>query len=139
PPGGESPTPRMPGGVPPLAANVRIEFEDIQDRARPVTSGRDGVGAATLSPNARTVIFTSSAGGQTGWWAADIISGTTNRITNGGETGGAVQFMPDGGRFYFVGTGGTIQQMSPGAPGPARVGFNAILDLNRRAEIAEAF
>jgi tricorn protease len=141
--GGASPQPGgagLPGrGVPPLATNVQIEFEGIHNRARALTNTRDPISSVTLAPDARSVIFVMSVGGQPGWWAEDIVSGSLTRITQGGEVGGSVEFAQDNARFFFLGPGGAIYRMERSVPVPTQVAFNAVLEVDRRLEQQAAF
>jgi tricorn protease len=118
---------------------VRIEFDDIQNRAKALTNTRDGVGSVTLSPDARTVIFAMSVGGQTDWWAGDINSGATTRVTNGVGAGSSVEFAEDASRFYYLTAGGTIMTIARQTGTPAPVAFNGSMEIDRRVEVAEAF
>ena len=62
PQGGPS-APGLPfSGVPPRATEVQIDFDDIHNRARQLTNSREGIGAATLSPDARTAVYTMTVG-----------------------------------------------------------------------------
>lgn len=125
--------------IPPRATNVQIEFEDIHHRAVAVTNSRDPLGGVTLSPDARTAIFTRTVDGQAAWWAVDTETGSTTRIAAGGPTGQNLRFAPDGSKFFFLGPNGAIYQMARGTPAPTPVAFNAVMDLDRRVETAAAF
>ncbi len=143
PQGGETP-PQTGGGlpargVPPPATNVQIEFENIHNRARALTNTRDPISSVTLAPDARSVLFVMTVGGQPGWWAEDIVSGNLTRITQGGEVGGSVEFSQDNARFFFLGPGGAIFRMERSLPVPTQVAFNAVLEVDRRLEQQAAF
>lgn len=126
-------------GISQRAAQVAIEFEDIQNRARQVTSTRDPIGSVSLAPDSRTVLFSQTIGGQSDWWVADIVSGQSQRITNGAEVGGSVEFASDATRMFFLSGTGAIRQLSRGVPAPQPVAFTAALDVDRRVEVTEAF
>lgn len=146
PPGMQGP---VAGGIPPMvvvprATEVRIEFDDIENRARPVWTGRDRVGQIGLALDGRTVVFATS-GPEGGWWALDLVSGNRSRmtapgsVTSGSDVGGAPQSSPDGARFIYRTGSGQIAQLSRGVSAPAPVAFSAVKVLDRRMDIAEAF
>jgi tricorn protease len=138
-------TPAQPGGglpargVPPPATNVQIEFEGIHNRARALTNTRDPVSSVTLAPDARSILFVMSVGGQPGWWVQDLASGSLTRLTQGGEVGGSVEFSQDNARFFFLGPGGAIYRMERSLPVPTQVAFTAVLEVDRRLEQQAAF
>jgi tricorn protease len=145
PPPTEGPTPPPNGApglpftmVPPRANNVAIEFEHIENRSRPLTSSPSGIVGATLSPDSRTVVYAMNMGGQADWWAQNIQSSQTMRITSGAETGGSLEFSPDASKAYFLGNGG-IRFLGRGQGGSAAVNVNAAMTMDRRVEVAEAF
>ena len=78
---------------------------------------------------------TRSPIGASGWWRTVPVG----PLVRAGEVGTTPEFAPDGAKFYFLGNGGTIFQMTRGTPAPGRVGFTAQMDLDRRVELAEAF
>lgn len=132
------PVPAIP--IPPRPANVQIDFERIENRARALTATREPIGQVAISPDARTVVFVSMlGGGLPSWWAVDIRSGATVRLSQGGPVGTGVVFAPDASRFLFTGSGGTIMQLVRGAPVATPVAFSAYVTTDRPAEIAEAF
>jgi len=131
--------PDLPGApIPPRAAHVRINFEDIHLRAHLVTPLRESVPYISLSPDSRTVIFPMTIEGQAGWWAVDLQTGNMQRVVTG-PTGGSMQFGPDGTKFYFLAEGGLIYEQRRGAPTPARIAYRGMMHIDRRAELKEAF
>ncbi len=147
-PGAAGP-PAEAGGMPPMpvvprATNVRIEFDDIENRARTVLTVRERVGDIGLALDGRTVVY-ATAGADGGWWALDLMSGNRNRVTapgsvaTPGDVAGAPEFAPDGARFIYRNAGGQIVQVARTAPAPMPVAFTAIKEVDRRAEIGEAF
>jgi tricorn protease len=125
--------------VPPRATSVAIEFDDIHNRARAITNTRDPISSVTLSPDARTLFYVMTVGGQTDWWVADLQSGATQRLSSGAEVGGSVEFAPDASKFYFLSATGTIRQFARNTPAPTPVAFTAAMEVDRRVEVAEAF
>lgn len=138
-PGPQTPSvPGIPLGIVRRSEDVRIEFEDIQNRARALTNTRDPLGSLTLAPDARSVVYASVQGNLPGWFVVDLPTGSTSRLTVGGA-GGNLEFAPDGSRFYMLGAGGALQQVQRGSPTAVSVSFRASFDFDRRAEVAEAF
>ncbi len=127
------------GGSALRATIVRIEFDDIHNRAKPVGSSRESIGSFSLAPDARTAMCVMTTGGTQAWWAIDLITGAMNRVAGGGDTGTGVQFAQDGSGFFFLGPSGAVFRLGRGTPAPVRVAFTALMEVDRRREMAEAF
>ena len=116
--------------------NVKIDFEDIQDRAKPVF-GSSLVDYAPSPDSQRVVISTG-----TGFVSVSIKGGPPTPLTAVPEVGGNIEFVPDGTRFYYTGLRGTPRTLAnlPGPPQiPQIVPFSAELLLDRRALYQQAF
>jgi tricorn protease len=132
--------PSLPGlMVAPRANLVQIEFDGIEDRAKPVTNFRDSIASYALSPDSRTVLFTAAVGGQLSWNVADLQAGSLIRIAPTTDAGTGLHWAENGGAAYFIGARGTLQVMPRGAPAAAPIAFRAFMTVDRRAELAEAF
>jgi tricorn protease len=153
PPGGGRPgegqaTPRRP-------VEVKIDFEDIHLRANALTTGTEGAGAFEPTPDGKAVIF--SRGGE--YYSVAISGGTATRLTqtpgggeaptptrfpfpgrgDGGGAAGPPKFTPDGSRFFFLGSGGSVRSMPRSGGQASPVNYTARMELDRRLELAEAF
>ena len=116
--------------------NVKIDFEDIQDRAKLVMGG--GLVDYTPQPDGQRVVV--STGG--GFISVGIKGGPATPLTASPELGGGIEFVPDGSRFYYMGANGTPRSLAnqPGPPqSPQVVSFSAELLFDRRALIRQAF
>ncbi len=132
------PTEPKPGAKKPVT--VKIDFEDIQKRARQITHVESSVTNFALSPDAKTLVFAMSQLGRTDLWRIDTAGGQPTRLTQTGETGDNITFTPDGQRVVYV-TGGLIHTLPINAPAPAPtpVSFIAKMDIDTHAELTEMF
>jgi len=145
----EEPSSETKPGPPPAAGGsraaetktvvVKIDFEDIDDRAKRITT--QGAATFQITPDAKTVVFVSGAGGSPDFWSVPIGGGTASRITSAGEAGGAPRFAGDSNRFYAIGAPGIVRSFARSGPAwqVSQIAFTARLELDRRAEIRQAF
>ncbi|MCL5283285.1 MAG: S41 family peptidase [Armatimonadetes bacterium] len=134
-------TTAKPGG--PVAKKpvvVKIDFNEIQDRARQVTYTTNGVAGYALSPDGATLIYSTKYGGDFDFWSVPTApGGAPTRISTGNQGSATIVFAPDGSKFYYLAAGGTVRWMPKGGGGPSFLPFVANMELNRRAELHEAF
>ena len=115
--------------------DVKIDFEDIQDRAKLVLAGPPADYAPT--PDSQRVIVANGLG----FVSVGIKGGPATPLAIG-ETGGNIKFVPDGSRFFYTGANGTPRSLGaqPGPPqSPQVVTFNADLLFDRRVLYQQAF
>ncbi len=125
-----------PGGVPaePKPVEVKIDFDEIHLRARSLTSGEQDSRIA-VTPDSKAVVFVRGSD----YWSVPIGGGTLTRLSTSGDAGIAPRFVKDGSKFFFIAPGGAVKSL-PRAGGQATtVAFAARLELDRRAEMAQAF
>jgi tricorn protease len=121
---------------------VKIDFDEIQDRARALTTGTDSVDVYEPAPDGKTVVFARSQGGQVDYWSIALRGGGLSRVSTGGAAAGTPRFGADGSKFFHIGPGGSIQSVvrsGPGAGQATSIPFTARMEVDRRAELAEAF
>ena len=116
--------------------NVKIDFEDIHERAKPVLNG--SVLDFAPSPDSQRVVVSTGSG----FVSVSIKGGPPTPLTAGLEIGGNIEFVPDGSRFFYTGIAGTPRSLAnlPGPPqSPQVVPFSAELLFDRRALYQQAF
>lgn len=118
---------------------VKIDFDDIENRAKRLTT--QGCGSFQITPDGKTAIFVSASGGPPDFWAVPVGGGSVQRLTSTGEGTGIPRFASDSSRFFALGAGGTVKSVR--RMGPAwqvtPIAFAARLEVDRRAELAQAF
>jgi tricorn protease len=118
--------------------SVKIDFTDIQDRAKVVNVPALGVDDFTPTPDGQRAVV--HAGGN--FWGVILKGGPSIQITGNGEQGDNIEFVPEGNRFYYLGVGGTPRYLNlpPNPPGPPSVvAFTAEMLFDRRAVVHQAF
>ncbi|HSV74350.1 MAG TPA: DPP IV N-terminal domain-containing protein [Chthonomonadales bacterium] len=136
-------TPQRPGAAAapeaPGPVEVKIDFDDIENRARRITT--QGAAVFQITPDGRSVVFVSASGGSADFWSVPIAGGAVARITSAGEAGGAPRFARDSNRFYALGAPGIVRSIARVGPAwqVAQIAFTARLEVDRRAELRQAF
>lgn len=125
-----------PGSMPatPAPVEVKIDFDDIHLRARSLTTG-EGVRSAAVTPDSKLVIFARG----TDYWSVAITGGTLTRLTTTGDAGGPARFPSSGTKFFFLTNNGSVRSMSQTGGTVATIAYTARLEVDRRAELAQAF
>lgn len=121
---------------------VKIDFDDIENRAKRLTT--QGSGPFGITPDGKTVVFISAVGGPPEFWSIPVSGGSPQRLTTGGEGASLPRFAlepKDGSKFFVLAAGGTIKQIQRTGPVWAvrPIAFTVRMELDRRAEIAQAF
>ncbi len=118
---------------PDRSKDVKIDFTDIHLRAA-VLPAFGIVSDYAISPDsARAVVALNG-----GFVAVNLSTGQIQPI-NPGESGGGIQFLPDGSRFYYLGAGGTPRSLGAGGGPPAVVAFAAPMIFDRKALYLQSF
>jgi Tol biopolymer transport system component/C-terminal processing protease CtpA/Prc len=96
--------------LPDRSKDVRIDFDDIQLRAKAITLPIGNVDDFAPTPSSQEVIVHLA----NNFWALPITGGGMAPITTGGEPGVGIRFAPDGARFFYLGVNGTPRVISIG-------------------------
>jgi tricorn protease len=118
------------------AVEVKIDFNKIGRRSRPLTKSGDNIGAMAVTPDGKSVVFVTSGteGGSAlqSIWSINIAGGQATRIVQGGQLGdeaggkgkkggggggggfNSLQFAKDG-RMLFYKQGKSIYTVAVGA------------------------
>jgi tricorn protease len=116
---------------PDRSQDVKIDFEDIHLRARPIIAGVDDF---TPTPDSQRVVIHGFSG-----FAIVPMSGGGVQVIAPGEAGGHIEFTPDGSRFYYYGANGSARSLGMGGGPPATVSFTAEMIFDRRLQYHQAF
>lgn len=124
-----------PGTAPPAPGD--IDWDDIHLRVERVGPPASKV---AISKNGRMVAFRSG----NDLWVASTDGSGVSRLTN--NTGANNFQWTKGGSIYFLDSGGSIRNTTPGfggfsaaAPAPATIGFTAKMSINQHEEFQEMF
>lgn len=118
---------------------VKIDFDEIQDRAKRLTT--QGTGNYQITPDGKQVIYLDAAGGAPDFYMIPVTGGSAARLTTTGVAGGLPRFTTESGKFYALAPGGTVNLIQRAGPvwQPQPIAFSARMDFDRRAEIRQAF
>jgi len=118
---------------------VKIDFDEIQDRAKRLTT--QGTGAYEITPDGKQVIYVAAAGGAPDFYMIPVAGGSAARLTSSGVAAGVPRFTTDAGKFYALGPGGSVNLIQRTGPiwQAQPIAFSARMDFDRRAEIRQAF
>jgi tricorn protease len=118
---------------------VKIDFDDIENRAKRLTT--QGATAFAVTPDGKSAVFVSASGGAPDFYSVPVGGGTATRLTTTGEGTNAPRFASDPNKFWVLGAGGTVKAISRVGPMwlASPIAFSARLELDRRAEIRQAF
>jgi tricorn protease len=132
------PRPAPPGARQP--AEVKVDFTDIHKRARQMTRGDKDVTSYAVSPDGRTILFTTTLNGRPDLWRTTADGGQATRLTQTGEAGQGLHFAPDGTRVVYRSLG-NIRSMALNVPAPAPgpVPVSVRMDIDTRAEMTQLF
>jgi tricorn protease len=135
----DAPAQAAPAGGERRAVEVKIDFDEIEERAKRLTT--QGASSFQITADGRNAIFVSAAGGAPDFWSVPVNGGAAQRLTTTGEGTATPRLTNDQNRFYALGQGGTVKAIQRSGPGwqAVPIAFSARLDVNRRLELAQAF
>lgn len=132
----------------PEAPEVRIDFENINERTVSVMNVRGGYDFYAQTPDGKYYAFRSSTLGNSDLWLVDWEGEHLTQVTEGGADPRGIYWSNDGTTCYYVRSGGTIataevDPKSGNLTGTGRVGFSVRLTVNvpdeRRQMFSEAW
>src|SRR5579884_1061460 len=115
--------------------DVKIDFDDIKDRAMPVTQPVGNVLDYAPTPDGHSVIVQMS----NNFWNVSILGGPMHPLVPGGELGLNIRMMPDGSRFFYIGVSGSPRSLGVTGGPVAVVSFSASMLFDKRAQYQQAF
>jgi len=117
---------------------VRIDFEDIEHRAKQVTAFDEGIGEYLLLPDGKTFVFGTRSLGQWDIWSVSADGGSLTRLTTGLGSFGGFRAAPLTNRIYYL-SGGSIRYLNRTGGGGGSVSFTARMEIDRLTERRIAF
>jgi tricorn protease len=120
--------------------DVKVDFEEIQDRAEPINGFSGVLGFEPTADSSRVVVHLANGI----FLLAPITGGQPQQVSIGpdGSPGGSITIAPDNSRFYFTGTDGTCHALpiGPYPPQPsAAIPFTAEYVADRDLQTAQVF
>jgi Tol biopolymer transport system component/C-terminal processing protease CtpA/Prc len=117
---------------------VKIDFKEIELRARQLTGFDEGIGDCSMSPDGKTFIIGVRSLGQYDIWSVSSDGGSLTRLTTGLNSFSSIQWSPDSNRFYYL-SGGGIRFLNRVGGGGGSVSFTARMEIDRLTENRVAF
>ncbi len=115
--------------------DVKVDFEDIHLRAKPVTQPNADVEDYAITPDSKKVILQMAGR----FWSVPVTGGPMQPLTPNPEPGGALRMAPDGSRCYYIGPNGTPRFLSANGGPVTVVAFKVELLFDRRVQYRQAF
>ncbi len=134
----EDDTPQEEGVKKPVvdrSKDVKIDFDDITQRAKAITLPIGNVDDYAPTPDSQKVIVHVV----NNFWVVPIAGGQMQPLTGSGEAGGNIRFTPDGARFFYLGANGTPRSLGVAGGPVSAVAFNAEMLFDRRLQYQQAF
>ncbi len=120
-----------PPSTPSGPVEVRIDFDEIHLRARTLT---EIDGEFAITPDSKSALLRRA----NDLWSASISGGGVTRLTTTGDVGDGPYIPSSGGHAFYL-AGGVPRSIPLAGGAPATINFTARMELDRRAELAEAF
>ncbi|MBT5532932.1 peptidase S41, partial [Candidatus Poribacteria bacterium] len=126
---------------------VRIEMDGIKHRVRFLTDPKAGAHAMRIRPDSKTLVYSASHTGQGNLWSVSLEEGKggepPKQLTSSSGGKGAVRFVKDGKRFYFL-EAGRIHSCGMDEAGgregdPKALNVRAEVEIDFHAEKMQAF
>ncbi len=126
---------------------VRIDTDGIKHRVRFLTDPKAGASAMRIRPDSKTLVYRASHTGQTNLWSLSLEEGKggepPKQLTSSAGSKGAVRFVKDGKRFYFLESGRIHSSGMDEAGGrdgdPKALNVRAEVEIDFHAEKMQAF
>ena len=75
--------------------------QEIERRAKQIVGLDEGIGAYSVSPDGKTIVFTARSLGVSDLWQVGAEGGAVQRLTTTGVSAFDFEWAPDSSRFYF--------------------------------------
>lgn len=135
----EGPRPVQPAGAAAKApVTVSVDFDDIENRARPLTGFDEGVREYAISPDSKTIVFGTTTAGQSELWSVSTDGGAVNRLGTGVGECKSLRWTPDSSRVFYL-AGEAIHSVRIAGGAPSTLPFSARMDIDHAAECRVAF
>ena len=117
---------------------VKVDPQEIERRAKQIVGLDEGVGAYSVSPDGKTVVFNARSLGVNDLWQVGTDGGTVQRLTTNGTSTGDFEWAPDSSRFYFL-SGGAIHWLPKGGGAMGTVGYTVRMEIDRLVDYKATF
>jgi tricorn protease len=117
---------------------VKIDFEEIEDRAEGVTSTRGNDTLPVLDGEGETLYFKSNNLGHFEIWKSAVDGSSLNRLTRGKENPEEMVWSKEKKELIYR-TGGTIRTLSGDGNAKGVIGYRAKMEIDLAAERREVF
>jgi len=117
---------------------VKAAPQEIERRAKQIVGLDEGIGAYSVSPDGKTVVFTARSLGTSDLWQVGTDGGAVQRLTTNGTSIGDFEWAPDSSRFYFL-SGGAIHWLPRGGGAMGTVGFTVRMEIDRLVDYKATF
>lgn len=119
--------------------SVRIDFDGIHERARPVTALPGDEGEFVVASDSRTVVFVAETEDQRDLYKVRFDGKELKRLTDQGANPSQLTFLQEGKLVLYRGAKGTVESVNlEGKPGDP-VKFEALFTVSRKALRAQVF
>lgn len=117
---------------------VTVQPREIERRARQLSAFEEGITAASVSPDGKTVVLVGRTLGRGDLWQIGVDGKGLQRLTTSGESPSRFQWAPDSSRFYYL-SGGAVKWMARGGGASGTVGFTVRMEIDRLVDYRAAF
>lgn len=118
---------------------VRIDFEGLWERVRPLTDLKGDEDSPRVSPDGKRVVFTAERNGERDLYSVRYDGKDLKRLTEGGQDPSAVSFGPDGKELFYLDGDGRVKRVSLSGKAGDPVPFTARYEIDRTAERNQVF
>ncbi len=122
----------------PKLPEMKIDFDNLEDRVTRLTINSSNLGDAVLANDASKLYYLSSFEGGYDLWVRDFKEGSTRILAKLNGWGGGMTMDKDGKNIYLL-WGGRINKIDVASGRMSAVNFNAELELKRAAERSYIF
>lgn len=119
-------------------AEVKIDFEDIEKRAKQLTHMEGDVTAFAVAPDGASVIFSARSGEKPDVWRVSANGGSPTRITQNGEVANWMEFTPDGQQAVYL-SAGTVHSLAVATGVASTVPISVKMEIDLHADLVEMF
>ncbi len=118
---------------------VRIDFEGLWERARPITDLKGDEDSPLVTPDGKRILFTAEHEGERDLYSVRFDGEDLKRLTRGGRAPSDLQLGPRGTTVFFLDEDGRIARTGLSGKAGDPVPFTARYEVDRAAELDEVF
>ena len=118
---------------------TRIDFDNLYNRIRRVTSLAADVTSFAVSPDGETFVFAADLDGDNDLYSISWEGKDMKRLTNGGHSPSAIRYSADGKLVYYMKKGGVPASIDPSGKDAKTLPLAVSLDIDIPAERKAVF